>query len=179
MWFDTCIPEELVSLIEKDCKYYDDKSTIATVKSGIDFKVRDSKTAWIPDSHWIPNFCMSYILKANDQNWKYNISRLDGGEMQYTTYETGQYYNWHQDAGLEALDDESCRKLSIILQMSNPEDYEGGEVQFLNETGKLYLAPKKKGTLIIFDSRTKHRVKKIHSGVRKSLVGWVVGPRWK
>lgn len=179
MWFDTCIPEEMVSLIERDCKNYDRDSRIATVKSGVDLNVRDSKTAWIPDHHWIPNFCMSYILRANRENWQYDITRIDGGEMQYTTYEAGQYYNWHQDAGLEALDDDSCRKLSVILQLSSPEDYEGGELQFLSEAGKLYIGPKRRGSLIVFDSRTRHRVKKIHSGVRKSLVGWVVGPRWR
>jgi predicted 2-oxoglutarate/Fe(II)-dependent dioxygenase YbiX len=35
------------------------------------------------------------------------------------------------------------------------------------------------GSVILFDSRTKHRVKKIRRGVRKSIVGWVVGPRWR
>jgi len=179
MWFDTNIPEELVSLIERDCAMYDDQSRSAMVKSGVDLKVRDSKTAWINDNNWIVNFCMSYVLKANRENWNYNISGIDGGEMQYTTYETGQYYNWHQDAGLEALNDEECRKLSVVLQLSNPEDYTGGEFQILNESGNMYMAPKKRGTLIVFDSRSRHRVRKIHSGVRKSLVGWVVGPRWK
>jgi PKHD-type hydroxylase len=32
---------------------------------------------------------------------------------------------------------------------------------------------------MLFDSRTPHRVRKVRSGLRKSLVGWVVGPRWK
>jgi PKHD-type hydroxylase len=179
MWFDTCIPGELVDLIERDCRGYEKNSKTATVMSGIDLKVRDSKTSWIPDSHWVPNFCMSYILRANKDNWQYNIDRIDGGEMQYTIYEQGQYYNWHQDAGIEALDEGSCRKLSVVLQLSNPEEYEGGEFQILNEAGNMYIAPKRRGTLIVFDSRARHRVRKIHSGTRKSLVGWVVGPRWK
>ena len=40
-------------------------------------------------------------------------------------------------------------------------------------------APKQRGTMIVFDSRVRHRVRKIKSGTRKSIVGWVVGPRWK
>ena len=104
---------------------------------------------------------------------------ISGGEMQYTTYEKGQFYNWHQDDGLEALDKDKCRKLSVVLQLSSPEEYTGGEFQLLNERNNLYMAPKKRGTLIVFDSRSRHRVRKIHSGVRKSLVGWVVGPRWR
>jgi PKHD-type hydroxylase len=39
--------------------------------------------------------------------------------------------------------------------------------------------PKQKGTIAFFDSRTPHRVKKVKSGVRKSLVGWVIGPRFR
>ena len=33
--------------------------------------------------------------------------------------------------------------------------------------------------MILFDSRTQHRVLKVKSGVRKSIVGWTVGPRWR
>ena len=74
---------------------------------------------------------------------------------------------------------EYVRKLSFSLQLSDPEDYTGGEVQFIDNSRKSFFAPKQKGTIILFDSRTPHRVRKIKSGLRKSLVGWVVGPRWK
>jgi predicted GIY-YIG superfamily endonuclease len=48
-----------------------------------------------------------------------------------------------------------------------------------DENGKSYFAPKKKGVLIVFDSRAPHRVRKVTKGVRKSIVGWSVGPRWR
>ena len=66
-----------------------------------------------------------------------------------------------------------------MVQLSDPDDYEGGNLQLLGEDGKSYFAPRKKGTVIVFDSRTQHRVLKVTKGLRKSLVGWVVGPRWK
>jgi PKHD-type hydroxylase len=71
------------------------------------------------------------------------------------------------------------RKLSFVLQLSDPEDYEGGNLQLLDESGSTYFAPRQKGTMILFDSRTQHRVLKVKKGVRKSIVGWTVGPRWK
>ena len=74
---------------------------------------------------------------------------------------------------------ESSRKLSFSLQLSNENDYEGGELQFLTDENISYYAPKKRGTLVIFDSRSRHRVTKVRSGVRRSLVGWVNGPRWQ
>ena len=74
---------------------------------------------------------------------------------------------------------ELVRKLSFTLQLSDPNDYEGGNVQLLNDEGKKYIAPRQRGTIILFEPRTSHRVLKVTKGTRRSIVGWVVGPRWK
>ena len=76
-------------------------------------------------------------------------------------------------------DDSMVRKLSFVLQLSDPDDYEGGNLQLLDEAGLSYIAPRKKGAIILFDSRTQHRVLKVTKGCRRSIVGWTVGPRWK
>jgi len=119
--------------------------------------------------------------------------------MQFTKYETGQFYGWHNDAGLatqykpvsvgnrqdglaqDFLNEniELVRKLSFVVQLSSEDDYEGGNLQLLDEAGNSYIAPRKRGTVILFDSRTQHRVLKVTKGTRKSLVGWCVGSRWK
>ena len=49
----------------------------------------------------------------------------------------------------------------------------------MDDTGKTYFAPKQRGTIIVFDSRAQHRVLKVTKGQRKSIVSWIVGPRWK
>ena len=41
-----------------------------------------------------------------------------------------------------------------------------------------YIVPRKRGTIVLFDSRTQHRVLKVTKGTRKSIVGWVCGKRW-
>ena len=74
---------------------------------------------------------------------------------------------------------ELVRKLSFSIQLSDPDDYEGGNLQLLDEGGSNYLAPRQRGCICLFDSRTQHRVLKVTKGTRKSIVGWVVGPRWK
>jgi len=140
----------------------------------------------------------------------YDIEGIDNNELQYTEYQEGEYYDWHIDDNINRcmindkllhsadnhgeniaiLAGEYIRKLSFSIQLSDPEDYEGGELEFKvsnynsRKRGDFNLdepfhAPNKKGTIIIFDSRVKHRVREVKSGVRKSLVGWVVGPRWK
>ena len=144
-------------------------------------------------------FIWHYVNKANRDNFLYDLNAIDGQHLQYTSYKEGQFYSWHNDAGLstcykpQAIDNhheanasdfinknvETIRKLSIVMQLSNHDDYEGGNLQIMDDGGKSYFAPRKKGTIILFDSRAQHRVLKVTKGVRKSLVGWIVGPRWR
>ena len=102
-------------------------------------------------------------------------------DIQYTKYDKDDFYTWHTDQDLRTIhqSDEKVRKLSFSLQLSDENEYSGGELEFKDVMGNTFFAPKNRGCLIIFDSRTEHRVCKITSGVRKSLVGWVEGPRWK
>lgn len=203
-WYNTKISEDFVNLIEKDIsKEYSlqlNQSKIGGNKSKINLNKRDSQSSWIPANHWVAGLIWHYVKMANDQNFLYDISNIDGNSLQYTVYEEGQFYSWHQDGYLstmysiqasnanlsdqtQLLEDfantnlERVRKLSFSLLLND--DYEGGEFQFLNENSELYEPPKERGTIIIFDSRTRHRVRPIKKGVRKSIVGWVVGPRWK
>ena len=160
---------------------------------------RNSQNAWIPTTHWCAGFLWHYIQRANRENFMYDLRNIDGESMQYTRYAEGQFYGWHNDAGLQTQykpvssgnrsdglaqdfvneNIELVRKLSFSLQLSDPDDYEGGNVQLLDEAGKSYIVPRKRGCIVLFDSRTQHRVLKVTKGTRKSIVGWTVGPRWK
>ena len=181
LWYTTKLPHEMISLLEKDLHQFDESLNTAVTMGGVDFQKRNSKTTWINSSHWVCGLCYHYVLLANRTNFLYNIDGFDVETMQYTSYSKGEYYGWHNDAGLSSVQspNDTIRKLSITIQLSDPEDYSGGEVQFMRDDGRTYFAPKEKGTIIIFDSRVAHRARKVYSGTRKSLVGWVIGPRWK
>jgi hypothetical protein len=203
-WYLTDIPPDLTNIIHTDLEKFDSEAHDSELMgSEVDKVIRNSKTFWIPTSHWLGGFLWYYIEKANRENFRYDIEEIDGGNVQYTQYGEGQFYNWHIDAGIEncykpqtilhggfhnqpftlpdgvIVGNEKVRKLSFSLQLADPSEYTGGEVQFLSNSGQTFFAPKQRGTLIIFDSRTAHRVRKVRSGLRKSLVGWVVGPRWR
>lgn len=192
-WYFTSLPEDLVNVLENDISTFDETFESAVTLSGSNLKIRDSKTTWIPETHWISGLCYHYVLLANRTNFRYDITGIDKGLLQYTSYSEGEYYGWHQDSGVPSLatigDDERenfittnserVRKLSFILQLSDPDEYTGGEVQLMRADNSSYFLPKTRGTFAVFDSRIMHRVKKVHSGTRKSLVGWIVGPRWK
>lgn len=199
MWYFTQIPDEIVNSMEEFVKNYDNHIVESRLHGNtIDERIRKSENAWVATTNWVSGFLWYYIARANRENFLYDIKFIDGESMQYTSYCMGEYYKWHCDASLnissvttnndyhhlstEDFINQNCeyiRKLSFSLQLSDIDDYEGGQLQFLSDDGKTYFAPKKKGTLIIFDSRVKHRVLKVTKGQRKSLVGWVVGPRWK
>ena len=177
VWCKTDLPK---SVIDSFVEEYEHKNLeAANLKNKVSNPdTRNSKICWIENSHWIAGFCYHYILQANLGNFNYDLEGFNDKYLQYTTYSEGEYYKWH----IDTINDShlsSIRKLSFTVQLSDPEDYTGGELQFLDDSDNLFFAPKERGTIIIFDSRTKHRVRRVTSGCRKSLVGWVEGPRWK
>ena len=203
IWYFTDLPKKIVDILDDELsENYDDKLQNSLVAgSNLNIKKRNSKNAWVPAHHWIGGFIWNYIDRANRENFLYDVKNIDGQNMQYTQYGPGEFYGWHNDEGIAsqykpiAANDQSntegratdfintnsssIRKLSFIMQLSDPDDYEGGNVQLMDEGGNHYVAPRKRGTIVLFDSRTQHRVLKVTKGTRKSIVGWVVGPRWK
>jgi len=68
--------------------------------------------------------------------------------------------------------------VTISLQLSGPDDYEGCELQ-VRAGNKIDVAPKERGTLIAFPANVLHQVTPIRSGLRRSLVVWAVGPEFR
>lgn len=142
--------------------------------------IRSSYISWISpndDSLFIFNK-LSYVVNAlNDKFYKYDINTLE--DLQYTEYDShyeGKYAG-HSDDG---YDKNLYRKLSLSVQLSDSEDYEGGDLVFYRHSlHNPTLAPKNKGTVILFPSYVLHEVQPVTSGTRKSLVSWVSGPRFK
>jgi PKHD-type hydroxylase len=193
IWYETHLPEDIIASLEKDLTQYDENLQESVLHGNIiDKKKRNSKNTWIPTSHWIGGFVWHYIQRANTENFCYDITHIENESIQYTQYNEGEFYGWHIDAGLDTYmkpqsptppmtisNCEYTRKLSFIIQLSNSDDYTGGDVQFLDNNDQTYFIPRTRGSVIVFDSRSKHRVRTVKSGMRKSLVGWVMGPRFR
>ena len=201
LWYDTKIPDEFITLIVEHCDTnYTSRLEQATLRGHrTDKKRRDSQVTFLESADWVNGFLMQYAMLANQENFRYDLTNLEAYTLQYTSYASGEHYGWHTDmdiftarkpelTGLPGTHDlqedwvcnnEKIRKLSFSLQLSDETDYEGGELQLMDNDDKMYQAPKQKGLLILFDSRARHRVRRVRSGCRKSLVGWVLGPRWR
>jgi PKHD-type hydroxylase len=140
-------------------------------------EIRVSDVAWIfpdNDTRWIFDKLSWILRQLNAQFYRFNITGFDE-PLQYTTYngsvEEGGHYTWHRDSGGDAP-----RKLSIVMQLSDPSEYEGGDLEILNANGNILKVDKKKGFISMFPSYTSHRVTPVTKGIRKSLVVWASGP---
>jgi PKHD-type hydroxylase len=129
----------------------------------------DEKHRWLYDRLWAGAqecnrlfFCVDIAgVEANVQ-----LARYDGADR--------GFYDWHTDfAGLAPL-----RKISISIQLSRPEDYEGGDLELMYQS-EPHKLDKARGAFIAFPSFLLHRVTPVTRGTRWSLVAWILGTRWR
>ena len=138
-------------------------------------KKRSSKIYWINES-WVQKLLWEYILEANKKT--FHVDVINKSEIQFTEYRSheGGKYDWHHDVNWNAQEGLD-RKLSISIQLSDKTDYLGGDFEFEEINSSMDF--KGIGTIIIFPSYLRHRVTKVTSGTRRSLVAWFYGPNWK
>lgn len=89
--------------------------------------------------------------------------------IQFTHYEKGDHFGWHYDAF--GGSDMPVRLFSASLELSDPESYEGGGLEF-HETIENPIPHRNQGRLIVFPSLLLHRARKVTAGRRCSLVLW-------
>lgn len=142
--------------------------------------IRESKVSWVglnPDTEWIYDRLAFVARSLNGQFYKFDLYGFNE-DLQYTTYKGDEsgHYTWHLDTG--ATNDSAPRKLSMVLQLSDPEDYEGGDLEVFSSPNPTKVT-RKKGMVTAFPSYMLHRVSPVTKGVRKTLVVWVCGPAFK
>ena len=137
---------------------------------------RKSQHAWIhvAGNEWIYQKMNDIIMTMNEKFYNFDVDKCE--IFQYTIYkETGDHYNWHVDS--DQLSGQYLRKISASVQLSDPSEYKGSNLEIHNS--KLFTFPNNKGDVIMFPSWYLHRVTPLISGVRRSLVVWAVGSQRK
>jgi len=139
--------------------------------------VRLSDITWLyanDDLEWVFRKITDVVLFLNNKYFNFDIFGLNEG-LQFTNYKApSDKYGKHIDRSHGIL----VRKLSISIQLTDPKDYQGGEL-FLYEDEKGLEMSKEQGTLILFPSFILHEVKPVTKGERNSLVSWVTGKQFK
>ena len=154
-------------------------------------KKRDSEIVWLND-RWIYKEIFPYIKEANQKaGWNFDWDWSES--CQFTKYSPGQYYGWHCDSfhipynNLNQNFNNKIRKLSVTCSLSDPSEYEGGELEFnfnVPERTKKQNIVKcteilPRGSIVVFPSFLWHRVCPVKKGTRYSLVIWNLGYPYK
>lgn len=136
---------------------------------------RISKIRWMGmtgDTQWIYQRVELAYKRANSF---FNFDVLGCSYLQVTEYPVSGKYDWHEDLGENLI---SKRKLSISIQLCDPQDYDGGDLEFVNPLP--YKSEfRQQGAAIIFPSFLSHRVTAVTRGTRWSLIAWVFGPPFR
>ena len=118
---------------------------------------------------------LNIIDQLNYDTWNLDIDGTDDVDDHtgILKYEVGGQFVWHTDITRTR----ATRKLGFTLQLSSPEDYEGGELQFMNQP--LQPQIKEKGVLTVFPSWVWHQITPVTKGTRLAVAGWVHGPMFQ
>lgn len=174
--WNSLISKEECEGIAKIC-YEEGTFTDATVFSQQtyhpDSSIRSTKVGWMNNSK-ITELVQYYLLEANRNAFGFNVDFIP--PVQFGEYTEGSFYTWHHDIDWNG-DSMYDRKLSIVVQLSDENDYEGGDFQFKSIEQPLNF--RSQGSILVFPSYNVHRVTEVTKGTRLSLVCWMEGPRWR
>lgn len=144
----------------------------------IDLKVRKNSVVWINEKDkelsWAYERLTQTAMTLNEQFFKFDLFGFCE-DIQFTEYKApGEFYSEHMDKVWNGV----SRKLSIVVQLTDPSEYKGCELK-INVGGKPIALKKEQGTVFAFPSYIMHQVTPITKGTRHTLVAWIAGRNFK
>jgi PKHD-type hydroxylase len=139
---------------------------------------RASHSAVIPvgsSTTWLYELLADY-RRYFAQQFAFELSGEFEDPVLMIRYETGGQLDWHIDSGGEATE-HTIRKISLTIQLSDGDDYAGGDLEFLGGASSALF--RRAGTVIGFPSFIAHRVTPVTSGTRLALVAFATGANFK
>jgi PKHD-type hydroxylase len=175
-WDKAFTPEECKKIIDY-AEQFEKINAGVSYKNELNSEIRESKVVWItpdPEINWVYQRLTDIITRLNQDYFRFDLFGFIEG-FQFTEYNAPSgHYGKHVDSMYNG----TVRKLSFVLQLSDPKDYKGGELQIhLGEEPT--VMKKEQGALFAFPSPTLHEVTAITKGRRYSLVGWITGKPFK
>ena len=170
---DTVFSEKELQKIEKDIKDIKFNTSSAGQPKTKSITLNERWKWFYEKIEWMVN-------EANDCLWNFDLYSIPEN-IQYiehqVTDESG--HDWKMDSGRES---ESLRKISVMIQLSDSDEYEGGDLEIFRGgplKGPREKAGRRKGTVFVYPSYMMNRVAPVTKGVRKSFVLWVGGEHYK
>lgn len=174
--------EEIKTIIFIAKKLKKECASVGTeVKENIDRELRISTISWMPingNTNWIYQRLTDCVNNHNETYFNFDLTRIES--LQFTEYRGNEsgHYSKHVDPMFWNLPED--RKLSFVVQLSDPSSYEGGDlILHPGSTPESVKIEKRKGKMVLFPSHTIHEVTPVTKGIRYTLVGWVHGPKMR
>ncbi len=138
-------------------------------------EIRNSLSVRVPikENIWVQEKLIRALSEVNS-HFRFDLGGIV--DLQVLKYDVGSYIKPHLD--VYSHRSEIQRKVTFVIQLSDQEEYTGGELR-LHIDHKPIIMPKKKGNLIAFPTYSLHDVTTVLSGQRYSCIGWCFGPDFK
>ena len=173
-WWSGAFTDEQLDWLQAQAKAATEPATIYNNKESLSNEsIRQSYIKWLhksPENAWAYERLGHVVSSLNADYFRFQLTGF-GEPCQLTNYldSNSGKYGWHQDFGVN-----TSRKLSVVLQLSQPSDYEGGDLQIMI-SGEPENIKKERGFVSVFPAWTLHRVTPVTRGTRQSLVAWIAG----
>ena len=167
---DAC--EKLIASLESQVE--GEEAQIGAGADGVvDKSIRDVKKVQLPLHRGIGATMAGIGLGVNSDIYKFNITKAN--QCDYLKYDKDGHYHAHVDTFMMPGDEET-RKVTVLVFLN--EDFEGGKL-FLQDGSQKTYPPQQQGSVLVFPSFMLHGVEPVTSGIRRSIVTWMVGPWFK
>lgn len=179
-WWEDAFTDQELDWLQNKAMKAENQAQVGGAPQGNDLaRIRRSKVSWLDktqETAWVFEKLADVVSSLNAQFFHLDLTGF-GEDLQLTNYDQSEHgmYGWHQDYGGRIS---PSRKLSIVLQLTDPARYEGGNLQILT-SGEPQTVRKQRGLITAFPSYTLHQVTPVTQGSRQSLVAWITGPAFK
>jgi PKHD-type hydroxylase len=185
-WDNAFTDEEINKIVKQMDSHKLEKGKTITLKNEKISKTRICNIKFINydnETDWVFHKLNTVIENINNKFYNFDLNGYQN--FQYTVYDSREKgkYDYHMDShigdNLNSHNEE--RKLSLTFLLNEPNvDFRGGEFQVNSGAEKnAETVELPKGRIILFPSFIIHRVKPVTYGTRKSIVVWVVGPKFR
>lgn len=180
VWWEGAFTDQELDWLQERAMKAEERATVGGNPTGDDLaRIRRSQVSWMnktQDTAWVFEKLAHVASSLNAQYFRFDLTGF-GEALQLTNYDQSEngMYGWHQDYGGKL---NISRKLSLVLQLTDPAQYEGGNLQVMTG-GEPQTVRKQRGLIAAFPSYVLHQVTPVTQGSRQSLVAWVSGPAFK
>ena len=180
VWWEGAFTSSELDWLQNKAKNATNKAQVGGNSGGggaVNAQARRSEVDWLdntPDTKWVFDKFADVALRLNAEHYRFDLTGF-GEPLQLTHYDQADngMYGWHQDYGGGI-----SRKLSMSMQLTDPSEYEGGDLQIMTSGTPMTLR-KQRGFIAVFPSHVLHQVTPVTQGSRQSLVAWVSGPAFR